>query len=390
MRICWPSEINSEAKDLIGKILKYNPEDRLNVKEILGHSFIKKYFPNAVNELILPNERLKYNVFVVSVDDPKKWNPLIIDEETNSYNNKCFPNNNEKRVKRTYTVNYKINLDLSKYKYEKKNSNMNINKENNINSINAYNYKYSKINKQNNNNFSKYEHNNLSSNYNTNTSYTKYNKYVGKDKYEKFDKFEALLNKYENMKKDFDTLKKNYITETEKLKGELREKENKISQFIKEGKLYYFSEREYRRKKRELKELEVIYEDLKAENDELKERIQKYKQYIKEKKKIYYENNFDEVRNSINGNNKNNFQNAMNKLKYNIDEETHKNFDIIIKEKEKQLEKYKEEEKERRMKEREQFSLLINKYDRALSCQEKENKGLKVRLKELESNLYNI
>jgi serine/threonine protein kinase len=98
MRICWPSEINSEAKDLIGKILKYNPEDRLNVKEILGHSFIKKYFPNAVNELILPNERLKYNVFVVSVDDPKKWNPLIIDEETNSYN-KCFPSNNEKELK---------------------------------------------------------------------------------------------------------------------------------------------------------------------------------------------------------------------------------------------------------------------------------------------------
>ena len=389
MRICWPSEINSEAKDLIGKILKYNPEDRLNVKEILGHSFIKKYFPNAVNELILPNERLKYNVFVVSVDDPKKWNPLIIDEETNSYN-KCFPSNNEKRVKRTYTVNYKINLDLSKYKYEKKNCNININKENNSNAINAYNDKYIKINKQNNNNLSKYEHNNLYSNYNTNTSYYKNNKYVGKVKYEKYDKFEALLNKYENMKKDFETLKKNYISETEKLKGELREKDNKISQFIKEGKLYDFSEREYRRKKRELKELEIIYEDLKAENDELKERIQKYKQYIKKEKKIYYENNFDEVRNSINNNNKNNFQKAINKLKYNIDEETQKNFDIIIKEKEKQLEKYKEEEKERRMKEREQFSLLINKYDRALSWEEKENKGLKVRLQELESNLYNI
>ena len=54
------------------------------------------------------------------------------------------------------------------------------------------------------------------------------------------------------------------------------------------------------------------------------------------------------------------------------------------------MEKYKEEEKERRMKEREQFSLLINKYDRALSWEEKENKGLKVRLQELESNLYNI
>ena len=108
MRIAWPPDINYEAKDLIGKILKYNTEELLNIKEILGHSFIKKYLPNAVNELILHEKGLKYRIFVVCMDDPQKWNPFITEEEEtkNNNNNQYFQSNN-RRIKRTNTMNYK-------------------------------------------------------------------------------------------------------------------------------------------------------------------------------------------------------------------------------------------------------------------------------------------
>ena len=95
--------------------------------------------------------------------------------------------------------------------------------------------------------------------------------------------------------------------------------------------------------------------------------------------------NLNEVRNSIKGKNKNNFTKAMDKLKYDLDEKTQKNFYAIIKEKEKQFEKIKEDEKKRRIKEKEKFSVLINKYDKTLSWQEQENKDLKIRLQELET-----
>ena len=53
-----------------------------------------------------------------------------------------------------------------------------------------------------------------------------------------------------------------------------------------------------------------------------------------------------------------------------------------------QINKFKEEIKISRQKEKEQFSILINKYDRTLMSQERENIILKMRLKELERKIY--
>ena len=55
MKIKWPSNIGYEEKDLISRILRYNPNDRLTLEEILEHKFFKRFFPNAKNDLILPN-----------------------------------------------------------------------------------------------------------------------------------------------------------------------------------------------------------------------------------------------------------------------------------------------------------------------------------------------
>ena len=444
MNISWPSDINYEAKDLISKILKYNPNDRLTITEILNHLYIKKYFPNAVNELILPEESLKYKTFIVSVDNPKNWEPIYKPEErpNNNTEKKNYPSNNKNNNKQNQNNGFPINNNNRLIKthengYYKTNTNTILrckleknktsnDKENNFYTINTNifkNYNKHNIHPKNNNN-KKYENNysyNNINNFITFTNYyNKYNNtvYIDHDKmnnterhidydkkkniesyneyvkmnnterhidYDKKIKYDLLLKKYDNLKKEYYLLKKNNGFELDKLRKELKDIENKIAQFTKDDKLYDFSEKENRRKKKEIKDLELIYEDLKNENITLKERIQYFSEYIKDQKNIQFHENFNEIRNSIKGKNKNNFSKAMDKLKYDLDEETQKYFYAIIKEKEKQFEKYKENEKNRRIKEKEKFSVLINKYDKTLSWQEQENKDLRVRLQELET-----
>ena len=76
LKIAWPKEMDPNAKDLISKILRLNPSERLPLKDILKHEFFLKYFPDAPNCLILPNPNIKYKTFVVSKDDPKNWDPV--------------------------------------------------------------------------------------------------------------------------------------------------------------------------------------------------------------------------------------------------------------------------------------------------------------------------
>ena len=348
MKISWPSDIDREAKDLISKILKYNPNDRLTIKEILRHPFIEKYFPDAVNELIIPNNDLKYKTFVVSVDDPKYWDP-IKNEKPNSSRN-MNSNLNYKKCNSTNDY-YKNDKDFLQYRFNKKQTFNN----------DCY--------------------------CNDNYYSEKYDKYKTNDFTEKAenDKYDNLLKKYENLQKEFKLTKDNNDNIIDKLKRELDEKKTKISKLMREERKNNYSESDYRRKNKEIEELEMIYEDLKTENFELKERINHYKRYMKENQKLYFDNNLNEIRNSIKIKNNTNFKEAMDKLRMNLDEETQKNFYEIIKLKEKQLNQYKEEDKYRREKEKKNFTILINKYDKALSFQENENKNLKIKLKELES-----
>ena len=75
LKIDWPKDINSDAKDLIKKILKLEPKKRLSLEDILKHPFITKFIPDATKYLIKPEEGVQYKPFVVSKDDPKTWKP---------------------------------------------------------------------------------------------------------------------------------------------------------------------------------------------------------------------------------------------------------------------------------------------------------------------------
>ena len=79
MNISWPRDINPEIKNLISKILKYDPKARISIPEILNHSFFTTYIDNPTQYLITPDEQTQYKPFVVSTDNPKDP-PVIINK----------------------------------------------------------------------------------------------------------------------------------------------------------------------------------------------------------------------------------------------------------------------------------------------------------------------
>ena len=70
LKIIWPRDINTDAKNLIMKILKLDPNERLPLSDILQQPFFTKYFPNALQSLIKPDDSIKYKPFIVNKDDP--------------------------------------------------------------------------------------------------------------------------------------------------------------------------------------------------------------------------------------------------------------------------------------------------------------------------------
>ena len=86
LNISWPSDIDPEVKDLISKILKKNPNERLSIEKILSHSFFTKYFPKAriIFYLIIKKIFLYFLIyFIVNLSNKffSKWelnNILII------------------------------------------------------------------------------------------------------------------------------------------------------------------------------------------------------------------------------------------------------------------------------------------------------------------------
>ena len=76
LKISWPKDINTDAKNLIMKILKKEPKERLPLEDMMKHPFITKYCPDAQKHLILPDPNVKYKTFILSKDDPKTWSPV--------------------------------------------------------------------------------------------------------------------------------------------------------------------------------------------------------------------------------------------------------------------------------------------------------------------------
>ena len=293
LKIRWPRDMDRDAMDLISKILKYNPEERLSLRQIITHPFFTKYFPNASSCLIKPDNNTQYRVFLVSKDNPLNWNPIF---NGTDYGLRLKP----------YTgVEYSA--------------------------LNQYNYN-------------------------------------------------NLLQKYDSLKKEYNDLR-NAGFSTASLDGlrrELKEKEEKIKQLARTNNGFKYNSNN---------DLRIIYDDLMNENYDLKNKLTMYETHFKSQNQnefFYLDNDFNAIRNSITTNNKAGFNQAISRLKTNIDNYTQNNYNAIITMKDRAMEKWKEEERKRREKEKQQFNALINRYDQTLSMGERENQELKMRLKELE------
>jgi aurora kinase len=289
LNIAWQKNMDRDAVDLIKRILKYNPEERISLENMLLHPFMTKFFPNSISCLIKP-DNTQYKLFIISKDNPLTWNPI-------------------------FTGNDYAGIKLRPYYNQ------------NINALSQYNYN-------------------------------------------------DLLKKYDSLKQEYTDLQKVGFSKAslENLRKELVEKEKKINQLRALG----FGSGKTN--------MNVTYNDLKNENYDLRNILNQYKtQYnTTNQNVIYLNNNFNEIMTNISNNNKNGFNQAFNKLKTNIVTYTQNNYNAIISMKDQEIKKWKEEERLRREREKQQYNILINKYDQNLSNRERENQQLKMRLKELE------
>ena len=289
LNIAWQKNMDRDAVDLIKRILKYNPEERISLENMLLHPFMTKFFPNAISCLIKP-DNTQYKLFIISKDNPLTWNPI-------------------------FTGNDYAGIKLRPYYNQ------------NINALSQYNYN-------------------------------------------------DLLKKYDSLKQEYTDLQKVGFSKAslENLRKELVEKEKKINQLRALG----FGSGKTN--------INMTYNDLKNENYDLRNILNQYKtQYnTTNQNVIYLNNNFNEIMTNISNNNKNGFNQAFNKLKTNIVTYTQNNYNAIISMKDQEIKKWKEEERLRREREKQQYNMLINKYDQNLSNRERENQQLKMRLKELE------
>ena len=101
LKISWPKNMDKDAADLISKILKYYPEERISLEQMLLHPFFTKYFPNAISSLKVP-DNTQYKVFVVSKDNPLTWNPVY---SVNDYDLQLKPYNNDYTTLNQYNYN---------------------------------------------------------------------------------------------------------------------------------------------------------------------------------------------------------------------------------------------------------------------------------------------
>ena len=330
MRINWPKNMDSDAADLISKILKYNPEERISLEQMLLHPFFTKFFPNAISSLIKPDRSIQYRVFIVSKDNPLTWNPIYSGND--------------------------LGLKLKPY-------------GGNEYTLNQYNYDDL---------YQKYE--NLKKEYNDLRNAGFSSGALDSLRRELKDK-ENKLNQLINQRSINSNNNKIQITTTQVQNQPYSTNSysytNQMNNNINIDNIGY----NYKTNN----DLRITYDDLINENYDLKNKLSQYENHFNQQNEvIYLDNNFNQIRNSITNNNKIDFNQAFDKLKTDIDTYTQNNYNTIISMKDQEIERWKKEEKLRKEREDQELKALIHAYDTSLSMGERENAELKKKLKELE------
>ena len=227
LRISWPEDMNGFPSELIKKILKKNPEERISLTDMLNDPFFTQYFFNPTSCLITPDNK-KSKVFVMSKDNPLTWNPINTFEQ-NIYNNNNEiyetyfdvidgENNQKKEAKLEIPIDDYFNGNIIKeeeMKFEEPNYNINnqfisydVNYDNFFNEQNYFNNENSKNNNSSNsNNNNKKLVNNVESNQNVYTDINNFEKKKDINKQEQL--YDTFIN--DNNQFDYMTYVENYI-----------------------------------------------------------------------------------------------------------------------------------------------------------------------------------
>ena len=130
------------------------------------------------------------------------------------------------------------------------------------------------------------------------------------------EKYDALIDKYENLKKEYETLKANNPAnnEIEEIKKQIKDKEERIVQLTKLAKESGEDPDE--------NNLKTKCNELETENNELKQKVIQYEEIIKQKQGSAVDNKLKEFKESITGNDKDSYSNAIENLKSHLDKET--------------------------------------------------------------------
>lgn len=138
VKINWPPDMNQQARDLVSRILKYNPSERLQIENILKHTFFTTIFPNASDSLIKPPSNSEELDIYIMIQDTPEANLLSNTKITNLTNTQSSGSNNSNTDVNAIIQNLQNLLDQEKKEViklnamlkERENENNDISKEN--------------------------------------------------------------------------------------------------------------------------------------------------------------------------------------------------------------------------------------------------------------------
>ncbi len=123
VNIVWPStpriNLDPDAKDLIIKILKKNPKERISLENMIKHNFFIKYCPN-IKPYFDKKQKFHSKPFIISKDIPNE-NDYELDNNSNdnSFNND-FSDSDKKYFYKNNTINNENKEKIEKNGKKKK------------------------------------------------------------------------------------------------------------------------------------------------------------------------------------------------------------------------------------------------------------------------------
>ena len=309
LKISWPKDINQDAKNLIIKILKIEPSQRISLEEILKHPFITKYFPDASSGLISPDQNIIYKTFIISKDDPKNWDPHpkknsykaerpISSGKTNTaYFQNNLPSSKEKEKQDKYSILQEKYQNLKNDYYKYKNGNESLNEIEELKKkIKEKNEKIEKLRKGNETlNKLEEDEKQLKNKCNDleNENYSLRNQVIEfeqKIKDEQNNSSDNKLNDFKNTlvngqtehRNDLEDLKKNLDKETRQYLDEiLRNKDKEMEKCMEEEKIR--KEKEKKKYTTLLNKYDQTLSSVERENEELKRKIKELESKLPKK-----------------------------------------------------------------------------------------------------------